>query len=216
MNLLKSAALGLTLIVGMAAQAQQLDKNTPEERAARMSEKMVKTLSLDKDKAAEVSRINNEFTHKLAITKKDELMKKEAKKLQVEVAKQEREAEFKKLLSAEEFAKYESMKAEKAEAKLQRQETKTQKSPAEKAKAQTAKMAQDLSLTEDQKERIQIINEGIIQKNQAIKSNDSFTDEQKKEYLKQNRKAKMSMYAQVLTPEQMEQLKAKKKASPTK
>lgn len=217
MNLLKTVALGLTLIVGISANAQRHDqKKSAGDKASNMTVKMVESLSLDDKKAAEVSRINSEFAKKIELTKKDELMKKEAKKLQVEVAKQERDAELKGLLSNEEYAKYEAMKAEKAEAKQQKRDDREQRSPADKAKAQTERMAQDLSLSEDQKARVQIINEGIAQKNNAIKTNDSLTNEQKKEYLKQNRKAKMQMFSQVLTPEQMEKLKAQKKENRAK
>ncbi|MCH2228847.1 MAG: hypothetical protein MK105_00785 [Crocinitomicaceae bacterium] len=217
MNVLKSIVLGLTLIVGISAHAQRQDqKKSSEDKAARLSTKMIESLDLDENKSAEVSRINSEFMNKLEITKKDELMNKEAKKLQIEVAKQERDTQLKSLLSSDEYAKYEAMNAEKAEAKQEKKDNREKKSPAEKAKIQTEKMAQDLGLNEEQKEKVLIINEGINVKNQGIKSNNSFTEEQKKEYLKENRKAKNRMLSEILTPEQMDMLKSQKKENRSK
>jgi hypothetical protein len=76
-----------------------------------------------------------------------------------------------------------------------------QKSPEERATMQTEKMATELSLTPDQKEKIQQINLGIVQKNEGVR-NSEMSEEEKKKALKMNNDARESMFKEVLTSEQ--------------
>lgn len=84
--------------------------------------------------------------------------------------------------------------------------------PEQKAEKKAQKLSESLGLSAAQTEKIRIIELGIIQKNKAVRDNTSYSEEQKKSILKENRKAKMNMFAEVLTPEQMEKYKADLKA----
>lgn len=92
------------------------------------------------------------------------------------------------------------------------QKKKDKLTPEQKAEKKAQKMAESLGLSEAQTERVRIIELGIIQKNKAIKENTTYTEDEKKLYIKENRKARMNMLSGVLTPEQMEKYKADMKA----
>ena len=92
------------------------------------------------------------------------------------------------------------------------QKKKNKLTPEQKAEKKAQKMAESLGLSEAQTERVRIIELGIIQKNRGIRENTTYTPEEKKVYLKENRKAKMNMLSSILTPEQMEKYKADMKA----
>lgn len=72
----------------------------------------------------------------------------------------------------------------------------------ERATKQTEQMATDLSLNDEQKQKIYMINLGIIQKNDAVRSNDALSSELKTESVKQNDDARIQQIKSILTPEQ--------------
>jgi Spy/CpxP family protein refolding chaperone len=72
----------------------------------------------------------------------------------------------------------------------------------ERATKQTEQMATDLSLNDEQKQKIYMINLGIIQKNDAVRANDALSSELKTESVKQNNNARIQQIKSVLTPEQ--------------
>jgi len=81
-----------------------------------------------------------------------------------------------------------------------------QKTAEEKATAQTSKMKTELGLSDNQATQVKEINLGIIQKNEGVMSNTSFSETQKKEIIKSNNEARMSMLKNVLTSEQYTKL----------
>ena len=81
-----------------------------------------------------------------------------------------------------------------------------QKTAEEKATAQTSKMKTELGLSDNQATQVKEINLGIIQKNEGVMSNAGFSETQKKEIIKSNNEARMSMLKNVLTSEQYTKL----------
>jgi hypothetical protein len=81
-----------------------------------------------------------------------------------------------------------------------------QKTAEEKATAQTSKMKTELGLSDNQATQVKEINLGIIQKNEGVMSNTGFSETQKKEIIKSNNEARMSMLKNVLTSEQYTKL----------
>jgi hypothetical protein len=81
-----------------------------------------------------------------------------------------------------------------------------QKTAEEKATAQTTKMKTELGLSDNQATQVKEINLGIIQKNEGVMSNTGFSETQKKEIIKSNNEARMSMLKNVLTSEQYTKL----------
>lgn len=82
----------------------------------------------------------------------------------------------------------------------------SQKTADEKATEQTNKMKTELNLTPEQTPKVQEINLGIIQKNQAVQSNTTMTEDEKKAIMKSNNEARMAMLKNVLTSEQYTKL----------
>lgn len=88
----------------------------------------------------------------------------------------------------------------------------TEKTPEERAAVQTEKMTKELSLTAEQIEKVKVINLGIIQKNEGIRTS-TMTGEEKKAAHKSNEEARDSMIKGALTDEQYQKyqvLKAEK------
>jgi len=78
--------------------------------------------------------------------------------------------------------------------------------PEERAVRLTAKMTKLLELNADQAQKISDINLGIAGKNNAIRENTNFTEEQKQEIYQSNYEAAKSMYKGVLTEAQYTKL----------
>ncbi len=83
------------------------------------------------------------------------------------------------------------------------QETTAKMTPEQRAAKQTERMATELNLTAEQKEKIQVINEGIATKNETIRANTTMTEEVKRESIKTNNASRREQYSNVLTPEQL-------------
>ncbi len=91
--------------------------------------------------------------------------------------------------------------------KLQSSKAKT---PEERAKVQTDRMKSELTLTNDQYEKAYQINLGIIQKNKGLQEQ-KMTAEERRNAVKQNNEARMSMLKDVLTADQYTKLQEKLK-----
>ena len=72
----------------------------------------------------------------------------------------------------------------------------------EKATKQTERMSTELSLTEEQKTQAQQINLGIIMKNDAIRSAENMSQEEKTTAISSNNDARKEMFRGILTAEQ--------------
>lgn len=83
------------------------------------------------------------------------------------------------------------------------QETAPKMTAEERAAKQTERMSTELNLTAEQKEKIAVINEEIVTKNEAIRTNATMTEEVKRESIKTNNNSRREQYSNVLTPEQL-------------
>jgi hypothetical protein len=75
-------------------------------------------------------------------------------------------------------------------------------SPEERAKIQTERMTKALLLSADQQEKVHAINLGVAQKNDVIRTNENFSEDQKKEYMKGNLDGKKASLKLILNEEQ--------------
>lgn len=82
-------------------------------------------------------------------------------------------------------------------------EKKEKSTPAERATRLTTKMTKELSLTAEQAQKVSEINLGIATKNEDVRNNTTYTQEQKKEIVASNHAARKAMYKDVLTAEQL-------------
>lgn len=77
------------------------------------------------------------------------------------------------------------------------------RTPDDKAKRQTERMAEKLTLTPEQKEKVGEINLSILQKNEAIRADQKLSEEAKKEAVERNNVARASMIKPLLNAEQL-------------
>ena len=96
------------------------------------------------------------------------------------------------------------------------QETTPNMTAQERAAKQTERMATELNLTAEQKEKIASINEGLVTKNEAIRANATMTEEAKRESIKTNNDSRRVQYSNVLTPEQLVKFDEMQKAQKEK
>jgi protein CpxP len=94
--------------------------------------------------------------------------------------------------------------------KMTKLESSKAKTPEERAKVQTDRMKSELTLTNDQYEKAYQINLGIIQKNKGLQEQ-KMTAEERRNAVKQNNEARMSMLKDVLTADQYTKLQEKLK-----
>ena len=80
--------------------------------------------------------------------------------------------------------------------------------PEQRAKMQTEKMKSELNLSNEQYDKAYQINLGIVQKNQALQEQKMTTDE-RKNAIRMNHEARMSMLKNVLTAEQYTKMQEK-------
>jgi Spy/CpxP family protein refolding chaperone len=96
------------------------------------------------------------------------------------------------------------------------QETTPNMTAQERAAKQTERMAKELNLTAEQKEKITVINESLVTKNEAIRANSTMTEEAKRESIKTNNDSRRVQYSNVFTPEQLVKFDEMQKAQKEK
>jgi hypothetical protein len=86
----------------------------------------------------------------------------------------------------------------------------------EKATKQTERMSTELSLTEEQVSTAQQINLGIIMKNDAIRSAENMSQEEKTNAIMSNNDARKEMFKRILTEEQFAKFEQTNSTRPVK
>ena len=197
--------LGLISLGWTMSFAQQYGhKGTPEHRAEKMTEKMSAELALDEAKTAEVKTINLRFTTAAEEIHANSEITDEQKKEQMKTLKEQLHNDLSTVLTAKQMERLEEMKEEH---KSQKEEYNNM-TPEQRAAKMTAKMNEELGLSEEQFERIGALNLGVEQKIDVIRNDVSMSDEKKKEFIKGNRQSQHDVLSTILTPEQMEKWKA--------
>ena len=206
MKILKSiTVLGLFIVSCASLFAQESkSERTPEERAEKMTEKMSTEFSLDEKATAELKALNFKFVSDMQRIKSDESMGKDQQKAEIKQISETHDAGIKNLLTEEQFALYEQNKAEK-KAEYQ---AKNQLTPEERAAKKTAHIKELCTLTADQEAKVSELNIRVEQKIEVIRKDESMSEDRKKEFIKGNRKDQMNVLKSILTPEQVELLKA--------
>lgn len=106
----------LALAVGMSLMAQDAnagkDKKTPEERAAKRTEQMTKDLGLSAEQVAKVNTINLNFARYSSDVEAAGAGADVAGR--TEALKSRRDVQLKEVLTPEQYAKYEEIRAKKA------------------------------------------------------------------------------------------------------
>lgn len=88
---------------------------TPEERAERQTADLKEKLTLSEAQAAKVKAVNLKYAEKMEAMRQDTTSGREAMRAKMQTLRAEKQAEIKPFLTAEQFAQYEKMEAERGE-----------------------------------------------------------------------------------------------------
>ena len=107
--------------ININAQRGDRRERSPEMRAERQNARLVEELGLDETKAAQLKDINLVFTEKIATVRKaEEEKQRAAMKAKLEPLRAEQEAAIKQLLTPEQAAKFDELKAMREERRGER------------------------------------------------------------------------------------------------
>jgi Spy/CpxP family protein refolding chaperone len=178
----------------------------PMERAAKQAEKMKTELGLDEVQFNAVKAINEEYAGKLNQIRRDSTLSREEKHTQMRTFHQERDAAFKKVLTAEQHKKLAANRSE--------QKNKHRAKMAKHQGAHAERIQKELSLTEDQAAQLKGVNREFGQKVRALRSDSTVAEEDRKAKIQQVRQEYQSKIKTILTDEQVkkwETLKSERK-----
>lgn len=210
MKVIKSIALlGLISFAWTTSFAQDHNsKATAETRAEKMTEKMSTELALDETKSAELKTINLRFATAAEEIHNNLEITEEQKKEQMKELKEKYHNDLSTVLNAEQMEKLKEMKEEHQAMKREERGA----TPEQRAAKMTAKINEVVGLSEEQFEKMNALNLGVEQKIEVIRNDESMSEEQRKEFIKGNRKSQKDSLGNILTPEQLEKWRAYKQA----
>ncbi len=211
MRVVKTGLVAAALLMAATVCAQEKhDKKTPEERAKLRTERMMEKLSLTDDQQTKMTELNLE-----AIKKRDEIrsnasLNDEQKREAMKAYHQEIKTKVDSLLTEEQRTQLkEKHAAMKAEGEKHREQWKNA-TPEQRAQMKTEHMAKKLSLTEEQKKKLTDLHLSTDKKMETLRANTALTDEQRKAEMKSIHETKRKELKQILTEEQLKQLKEHK------
>ncbi len=151
----------------------------------------MKNLNLTDAQKQQLKADNEELKNKMKALKSNDNMTVKDFKAQREALMQERKAKFQALLTSEQKAQIEKQKNE---MKSKRQEMGAKRMD---------RMKTDLALTNDQVTKFKALHENTRSQMEAIRNNQSLSQEQKKEQMMNLRKTNDQTMKSLLTPEQL-------------
>ncbi len=180
------------MIVSTVMFAQR--KMGPMERAAKQAERMKTELGLDDVQYKAVKAINEDHAAKLSKVWHDSTMSKDTKHQQMKALHNEREAALKKVLSAEQHKKLAANRSE--------QRTKHGARMAGQRGDFTERMQKELSLTDEQTQKIKAINREFGQQFRSLRNDSTISKEDNTARIKQLRDEYQKKLKTVLNEEQ--------------
>ncbi|MNJ85426.1 hypothetical protein D3C87_29000 [compost metagenome] len=127
---MKTFILAIAVLAGGTAMAQQQEKKEPkttEQRATSITEKMTAKLSLDDAQKAKIYEINLGTAQKNDALRQNPSLTQEQKIAQLKENQDARKAQYKEVLNADQYAKYEAWEKEKQIKRAERQNSKGDK-----------------------------------------------------------------------------------------
>ncbi|WP_343604051.1 hypothetical protein [Fluviicola sp.] len=117
---MKTFILALAVLVGGTAMAQQQgqgkrEHKTAEERATGVTEKMTTQLGLDDSQKAKIQEVNLGIAKKNDAIRENTSLTREQKMAQMKQNHDARDAQYKTILTTDQYAKYEAWEKEKKE-----------------------------------------------------------------------------------------------------
>ncbi|AEA44912.1 hypothetical protein [Fluviicola taffensis] len=115
---MKTFILAFVFLVGGTAMAQQQAKKehkTPEQRATGLTQKMTAKLGLDETQKTKIQNINLGIAQKNDAIRNNTSLSRDEKRTQLKETQTSRNSQYKEVLSADQYAKYEAWEKEKRE-----------------------------------------------------------------------------------------------------
>ncbi len=210
----------LAIVITVSATAQEKEKKSPEERAMHMTEKMAKVFEIEGEKKDKLEAINLEFVNNIIEVKKDSTIKKEAKKEKIQAIAEKRHEALEDILTADQLKELKDKEQEKMAKRakmMEKRKMEKMMTPEERAKKKTDHLNEELSLTDDQYNKVYNLTVKVSEKIDVIKKDETMDEERKKEFIQGNMKDFENEMSKILTAEQFEKfqdLKKKHKKGP--
>jgi Spy/CpxP family protein refolding chaperone len=197
------SALAIVLTYGsvMAQEKTQEHKKHHKEQYGKMAEK----LNLSQQQKDQMKTLNDEFRKQMEELKKnDNITVKEQRTRREELAKNHRER-IQSILTQEQKDQFEKMKKEHHDG-AKGKTAKTKRSGKNYGEGRMEKMNERLNLSTEQSEKLKTLHSGMSEKIKNIRSNESLTQEQKKEQVKELMKKQKEEMKSILTEEQLKKM----------
>ena len=199
--IISALAMALTYGTVMAQEKTQEHKKHHKEQYGKMSEK----LNLSQEQKDQMKIINDDFRNQMQDLKKNEnITVKEQKTRREELAKNHRER-VQSILTQEQKVQFEKMKKEHhdgAKGKTQ----KTKRSGKNYGEGRMEKMNERLNLSTEQSEKLKTLHSGMSEKIKNIRANETLTQDQKKEQVKQIMEKQKEEMKSILTEDQLKKM----------
>ena len=216
---MKKILIGALALVMTAGAAQAQSKDTTKHHGKHGKEMMAKKLNLTEDQQARLKTIHQEQRKEMQSVKSGSLSTEQQKAKRQELHKKYSE-KIQSVYTAEQKAQLDKMKADwKAKAREGNKDFKKGRKHGKGGKDFKDKAAgfqKELNLTEQQKASMAKLRTESKTKLEALRSDKTLTEDQKKEKVKSIMKEQRGQMKSILTPEQLEKMKSFKKERKSK
>ncbi|MCR9172800.1 MAG: hypothetical protein NXI10_09925 [bacterium] len=196
MKIVKYALAACIISTGFVSTAQE---GSQKAHCKNRKAHVMDALELSDNQRTEIEALREEMKEKRATLKADASLDEAAKKEEMKSVREEKKAAMQEILTEEQMDKLQAMKAEH---KAKRKDM----TPGEIALKQTEKMKEVIDdLTPEQEEQLHALNLKVVMKIDAIKKDETMSEEKKKEFIKGNMEDKRRMLESILTEAQMQQ-----------
>ena len=207
MKKIVSSALALLLVIGSVSAQDVKQKGEGHHRKEQRKENY-KDVNLSADQKAQMEVLKNNFKKEMADLKSNSSLSESEKKEKRNAIGKEFRSKANAILSPDQRNEVAKMREERKKEGRHTEFKKGNKKSTASGRGDKAKqMEQKLNLTAAQQQKVSSIKENYKPKFAAIRSNESLTDESKKDKMKTLRMARQQEIKAVLTPEQIEKLK---------
>ncbi|XOV68823.1 MAG: Spy/CpxP family protein refolding chaperone [Fluviicola sp.] len=196
---MKIAKYALALCIASVGLTSVAQNDAQKEKCKEKRAHVMDALDLTDEQRAEMEVLREDMKTKRATLKADESLDEASRKEEFKAMKSEHKKAMKQILTEDQQAKLSELKAAH---KANRKDM----TPGEVAMKQTEKMKEVIDdLTPEQEEQLHALNLKVANKIDAIKKDETMSEEKKKEFIKGNKEDKRRMLESILTEAQLAQ-----------
>ena len=204
-----AVALIALLIMGTSLQ---MNAQTCTDKAKMKTKKMAEALKLDDKQHEKVLAINTKYAERMQAIKNAD-GDRSSKVTQIKSLREQQEREIQNILSKDQFAQLQVLKAEKAQkhAEKRNEHHKNMATPSERAQKRSERMTKELELNNKQTKAVERINLSYAEKIDAVRKDTKLEKFDKMEKIAALKDQQDKDFKKTLTPKQYETLEAKRK-----